>query len=367
MLLLDALGNIPAMTTATCESLELDLPGWPRARLVRLSDEECGIRITIHPDAGAEISSLEVRVDGHWQELLYGALDYENVTPDGWGGRAPILWPSVGRSYTEQQIAQWKEAGITPSSNQVIFGKSVFDVGEHGFARDLEWDWRTNNSPKSCSVMCVLASSENTRTKYPFDFELLVTYTLTGGVVLLQYEVIAGRNQTAMPFALGNHIAFRLPFTSKGSFDSCTIRTPGRQILCQDELCLLPGETQGVDLSNNVPLTDPRFCDLVIGDYPRAQTWFEVTDPESFAVRLSHQEVSDDTTYHSPETDSLFVLWGDPAAGYFCPEPWIGRPNSLNTREGCVSLLPGRRFVWQVQIAVDPTGSQHSLERGTND
>lgn len=355
------------MTTVSCKSLELDLPGWPNAQVVQLSDEECGIRITIHPAAGAQMSSFELRHGGRWHELLYGALDYVNMGEDGWGGRAPILWPAVGRSYTEAQIAKWRHEGIRPSSNQFSLGSSVFEVGEHGFARDLEWEWTKNNSPQSCSVICVVTSSDSTKTKYPFDFELIVTYRLTGGSVLLQYEVIAGRNETAMPFALGNHIAFRLPFTSHGSFDSCTIRTPGRQILCQDELCLLSGEMVDVDLSNDIPLADRKFCDLVIGGYNRSETWFEVTDPESFAIRISHLEVRDGMPYQSREADNLFVLWGDPALGYFCPEPWVGWPNSLNTRSGCVFLPPEGHFTWQVQIDVDPKGLQSLIEREAND
>jgi galactose mutarotase-like enzyme len=339
------------MDTLKCESIELDLPGWPRAQLVRLSDEEHGIRAMIHPAAGAEISSLEIKVGDQWQELLYGALDYRNSEPDGWGGRAPTLWPSVGRSYTKPQIAQWEKTGIRPSSNQVSFGTSVFEVGEHGFVRDLNWEWKTDTSSKCCSVICAVASSESTKARYPFDFKLVVTYTLTGGSLLLQYEVIAGGNDTPMPFSIGNHIAFRLPFSSTGSFDSCMIRTPGRQILCQDELCLLSGETLQIDLSMNVQFADRKFCDLIIGGYQRAETWFELIDPSSLAVRLSHTEVTDGKTYRAQETDSLFVLWGDPVLGYFCPEPWLGKPNSLNTKSGCVLLPPAERFVWQVQVS----------------
>ena len=339
------------MDTLKCEPIEQDLPGWPHAQLVRLSDEEHGVRGTIHPAAGAEISSLEVRIGDRWQEILYGALDYSSTEPDGWGGRAPTLWPSVGHSYTEPQIARWKQTGIRPSSNQVCFGRSVFEVGEHGFVRGLNWEWKMNNSSQSCSVICAVASSETTKARYPFDFELVVTYTLTGGSVLLRYEVIAGWNDTPMPFAIRNHIAFRLPFGSRGSFDSCMIRTPGRQILCQDELCLLSGETLQVDLSKEVLLANRRFCDLIIGGYQRAETWFEVIDPASLAVRLSHTEMTDGKTYHAQETDSLFVLWGDPVLGYFCPEPWVGMPNSLNTRSGCVFLPPAERFVWRVQVS----------------
>jgi len=84
------------MDTLKCEPIEQDLPGWPHAQLVRLSDEEHGVRGTIHPAAGAEISSLEVRIGDRWQEILYGALGlFEHGA--GWLGRTRTHLVAVRR------------------------------------------------------------------------------------------------------------------------------------------------------------------------------------------------------------------------------------------------------------------------------
>ena len=45
-----------------------------------------------------------------------------------------------------------------------------------------------------------------------------------------------------------------------------------------------------------------------------------------------------------------FVLWGEADKKLYCPEPWIGGPNALNTGEGVISIPPGETFTWQMKI-----------------
>lgn len=46
------------------------------------------------------------------------------------------------------------------------------------------------------------------------------------------------------------------------------------------------------------------------------------------------------------------MLWGDKSAGFICPEPWLGGPNSLNTKRGLVELAPGKSFRWGFAVTV---------------
>jgi hypothetical protein len=45
-----------------------------------------------------------------------------------------------------------------------------------------------------------------------------------------------------------------------------------------------------------------------------------------------------------------FVMWGDADGKFFCPEPWLGAPNSLNTHEGIVVLKAGETFHWKYSV-----------------
>lgn len=52
--------------------------------------------------------------------------------------------------------------------------------------------------------------------------------------------------------------------------------------------------------------------------------------------------------HRPPRRPQHVVLWGSREEGFFCPEPWVGAPNSLNTGVGRVMLAPDRSFTWQV-------------------
>src|SRR5512146_371901 len=65
-------------------------------RLIRLRVAGGSLQAYIAPAHGADLAGLEVRRDGRWSELLYRGLDYRPTA--GWTGKAPILWPAVGRN-----------------------------------------------------------------------------------------------------------------------------------------------------------------------------------------------------------------------------------------------------------------------------
>jgi galactose mutarotase-like enzyme len=328
------------------------MPGKRQARVVRLTDERRGIRISVVPSAGAEIGSFQVRFGGKWTEILYRAMDYRRPPAGGWEGRAPHLWPAVGRSFTGEQVVRWLETGRRPRSCRYQLGGKTYAIPGHGFARNSVWTLDDFGRGKNSAwARCSLRSSPATKKIYPFDFQMSVTYTLAGGSVRLRYEVAAGENARAMPFAIGNHISFRMPFTGKGRFEDCTIRTPAsRQLFRLNGLALLSGRSEPMNLRRPTPLSRSDFWNATLGGCGRRNAWFEVADPASLTLRVSHAEESRNGRFRAAERDLFFVLWETAQRSCFCPEPWIGRPNALNTGDGCVQLPPGERFVWNVRF-----------------
>ena len=333
----------------------LALPGNPAARRVRLTDERSGIRVSVVPEAGGEIASFQVRLAGKWTEILHRAEDYRSAPPDGWDGRAPLLWPAVGRSFTPEQIARWRVTGRKPRSCRYRLHGEMHRIPNHGFARKFPWELEDCAAEAgSAWVRCSLRSSPATMPMYPFDFALSATCTLAGGSVLLRYEATAGANRLKMPLAIGNHVSFRMPFTDAGRFEDCTIRTPAKTRLFLDELNLLSGDCERVNLLQATPLARTEFLDAVLGGYRRRDAWFELADPASLTMRVSHAEQRAGGPFLAAERNILFVLWGSREHRYFCPEPWIGRPNALNSVRGRVALSPGGRFVWEIRFTPVP-------------
>lgn len=332
----------------SCSFELFDLPGGEEAVLAWLKDDERGIRVGILPEKGGGLTSFQVRRNGRYRELLYRALDYRTDPPDGWEGRAPLLWPAVGRSYTEDQVARWRKTGRPPAKFQYLLDGKVRPMPMHGFARQVPWELRAfGYGADGVWAACELKDSRRTRRFYPYAFTFTLTYRLNRGELALTHEVVAGANKGPMPFGIGNHVSFNLPLTGRGRFEDCTVRTPGDTIVRMNPLAAPSGKRKRMDLSKPTRLDRPELLDNLLGGYRRGENWLEMTDPSGPRMHIHHEEKSPRRRY-AAQKDFLFVFWGVPELGYYCPEPWVGLPDSLNTGRGLIRLPPGERFVWEV-------------------
>lgn len=345
---------MPALKARKCALAEFALPGRPRATLVRMTDPATGMECCVIPAAGAEIAGLSLHLGGRRQEILYRAFAYRRTPPDGWDGRAPLLWPAVGRTNTAAQLARAAGTGRRPRSYKYEINGRTLPMGMHGFARAMAWELADHGvRAPGAFCTCTLRSNDRTRRMYPFDFHLSATHTLGRGCVVSTYVVTAdAANAGPMPFAIGNHIGFALPFGKHGAFDACTVKTPGNRQIFLDRLALPSRKSVRKDLSRPVPLASGIWADTFLGGYTRRTAWVELADPESVTLRISHAERPVKGNYLSREEDLHFVFWGSPEIGYFCPEPWLGKPNALNTGVGCVKLAPGEKFIWEMKLRV---------------
>lgn len=107
-----------------------------------------------------------------------------------WNRHAPVLFPIVGKLKKNQTIINGKE----------------YEMTQHGFARDLEFE---PISKLENYHSYVLKSNQSTLAKYPYDFALYVTYRLEGNKLTTIYKVI-NNGTYAMPFGIGGHPAFKI-------------------------------------------------------------------------------------------------------------------------------------------------------------
>ena len=98
-------------------------------------------------------------------------------------GGIPILFPICGNLNTSNSV----------------FGKDCLRLTQHGFARDLQWQYSFNNDQKSLCLF--LNESKKTKKYYPFDFELRIEITLK--INCLEFEIkIHNKSDIAMPINL---------------------------------------------------------------------------------------------------------------------------------------------------------------------
>ena len=341
-----------AVKSPRCRTTHMDAPRLGRTEIVWLSDDARGIRVGVVPADGGEIASIRLKPKNRWREILYRGLDYDPNPPVGWPGRAPVLWPAVGRLYAQADIERAKKTGEKPAELRYAYKGRLYPMPMHGFVRLLPWRLVDRGADADGAwCMCEINDSDETRKFYPFAFGLRVTHRLRGGEIRSLYEVRAGDNDAPMPFNIGNHIGFRMPFFGKGDYMQCAIRTPGVRNITGAAPEWRGGKRTPVNLKRGAPLGDGLYQDVFLMGYTRRTTWGEVSDPFSgLTVRVAQAERPVGGKYLSREKDFAFVFWGRPQDGQICPEPWLGVPNSLNTGRHLLKLRPGGLFKWEMRV-----------------
>ena len=130
---------------------------------------------------GAQLMSLRLN-DGEY--LWQGDERY-------WARRAPVLFPIVGCLRDDHAVSAQGDVSLK----------------RHGIARLYEHALvdRTDSS-----VTYELNATDETRTAYPFDFRLNMTYALSARRLIQTFKV-TNTGDVDLPFTLGGHPAFNVP------------------------------------------------------------------------------------------------------------------------------------------------------------
>jgi galactose mutarotase-like enzyme len=117
-----------------------------------LSDQLAQSRLSVVPDRGGIITSWQLR----GQEILYLDRDrFANPELSIRGG-VPILFPICGNL----------------PDNRYTYSGETYTLKQHGFARDLPWQVVDRITHDRVGITLALTSSPQTRSLYPFDFEV---------------------------------------------------------------------------------------------------------------------------------------------------------------------------------------------------
>ena len=112
-----------------------------------------------------------------------------------WGYHAPILFPHAGKVVDGKIEAKGK----------------VYESGQHGFARLMEHDFVEQTQD---TILLELCSSEETLARFPYEFRLVSTFTLEGDT-LHHTLTVENLDEEKLPFGIGYHPAFTIPFDDK--------------------------------------------------------------------------------------------------------------------------------------------------------
>lgn len=109
-----------------------------------------------------------------------------------WGRKAPVLFPIVGRL----------------KDNETVIDGKPYNMNQHGFARDCVF--KLINEEKN-NVTYSLVANDDTKKRFPYNFELQISYTLKENSIEVLWNV-KNIDSKIMYFSIGAHPAFNVPF-----------------------------------------------------------------------------------------------------------------------------------------------------------
>jgi galactose mutarotase-like enzyme len=228
---------------------------------------------------------------------------------------------------------------------------TLYPLPIHGFARDEAWRMvRRGSCDGSSFLTLALSDDERTRRMYPFRFTLTTEYRIWRDALYIRQAVHASRaNAEPMPFSIGNHITFRIPLLAGDDALRTAISTPATEQVLTDASGRPTGRVVRVDYARPRPLSSLKpLTPISLSGYAGGQEWVRLQDRSGVAVIVSHSE-----DRRPRGTPVLFNLWGDVAHGYFAPEPWVGKQDSLVTGDGTMALAPGATYRWTIEVRLE--------------
>lgn len=274
--------------------------------------------LTVHINSmGAELFSIK---DKENKEYMWEG------NPEFWGKHSPILFPIVGALKNDTYQYNGKD----------------YQLSRHGFAREMEFNLIEKSATKA--VFAITANAA-TLSKYPFEFELQIIYTLIEKNVQIEYKVF-NQNTFDMPFSIGAHPAFALP----KHFEEYTLQFSQKEQLhyniLENNLIADTTKELPLDTNNSVALRYSLFeNDALIFKNLKSKT---LTILEGKQERLR---------VHYEDFPSLGI-WTMPNAPFLCIEPWLGYADTVDCtgsifeKEGILTLQPKQQFQSKFTIEI---------------
>ena len=248
---------------------------------------------------GAQVKSVVRKCDG--VEHIWQA------DKSVWGYHAPILFPHTGR---------------------VINGKieakgASYDSPAHGFARNMEHDFVDQTKD---TIVLELCANEETKGSFPFEFRLVSTFTLENDT-LHHTLTVENLDEENMPFGIGYHPAFAIPFDDRHVATDYELRFSDQESpICLN--CLPTGLVQKDHyyLGSNISA-------IAIDDKLFANDSHCMVNLKSATLGI-YEKNTGRAVVCSIEEFPYTLIWSKPGVPKFvCIEPW----HSLPSREGSTS------------------------------
>lgn len=215
-----------------------------------------------------------------------------------WSGRAPVLFPIVGRAVDDViNVAEHTAA-----------------MPQHGFARRSDF-----SLTEQTKVMCrhSLTDTSQSRAIYPFSFAMDVVHQLDGNTLRVSVEV-RNEGSSPMPFGFGFHPAFNWPL-------------PGAMGQAHHVTLAHGGMPQRVGIEDGLLRRGPVDGPFVDGDMIVEEGLFKegaLVFPNGADALRYGPRAGPSLSFEFHNLPDL-ALWRPKGAPFLCIEPWHGTASYL--------------------------------------
>lgn len=263
-------------------------------KIYELIDTEKGSYVKVVPQRGGIVTGFGI----NGQETLYMDEDTFYDSSKYVRGGNPILFPICG----------------VLENGEYEYNGDKYKMEIHGLVRNYPWQVDATDLNDKASIKVKFKSSDITKKYYPFDFEIIYTYTLKGNVLTIDQEYI-NNSEVNMPMYAGFHPYFNIIDKSKLKYDIDAEKYfdyEGNDIKSYNGF---------IDMTNEDKskiFLDSKTCHLCFYD--------------EILKRKISMEYSSEFKY--------IVLWSVIGKNFICIEPWMAKPDAMNTKEDLYYIKP---------------------------
>ena len=242
-----------------------------------------------------------------------------------WNKTSPILFPIVGRL----------------KNDSYTFNSKTYHLARHGFARNMEF---SSHKKSDSQVVFELNETDETKAIYPFNFKLIITYTLIENELVIEYFV---RNQSdeVLPFSIGAHPAFAI----SDKFENYSLQFNAADIFETHHLEneSFNGKTTLVETKNNA-------ISLNYNLFEKDALVFKQLKSNEVILKNKDKSILKVNFDHFP----YLGIWTKENAPFLCIEPWCGLADhanhngNLEEKEGMNHLPAGEDFLRAIRIEI---------------
>lgn len=263
------------------------------------------------------------------------------------GSGIPILFPYPNRITKGRYSWDGQEYALP----EAVVGYNK-DNAIHGFCLDRPWRVTDSGDEFVTGEFQLSVDAPDRRPLWPADFVIEAKYSLSAAVLRCDFRV-TNPDAVPLPWGLGTHPYFTLPFGPKGALPNCLVEAPAAEEWVLVD-CLPTGERRPVpterDLRDGARFTDLQM-DHVLTGLP--------TDVDVIETKIYDEGSGLELVQRSDASFRELVVFTPPNRPAICLEPYTCTTDAINLAargiDGGLRVLdPGEEYRGYVEIEVRP-------------